>query len=79
MQRTTVNFIKLLEAAGWYLARKGKHKVFRHPEKTTRSGRPMIVSHGKKEIKLPTWESMFHDAKLDEPDETKKPETETKP
>lgn len=64
MQKTTNEFIRLLEADGWYLHRSAKHRIFRHPTKTTLSGRPMAVSHGNKEIKSGTWHNMMKDAGL---------------
>jgi predicted RNA binding protein YcfA (HicA-like mRNA interferase family) len=65
MQRTVINLEKIYEADGWYLHRTGKHKVFRHPEKQTISGRPLLLQHGTKEIKIGTWNSALKDAGID--------------
>lgn len=61
---TTSEIIKILEKDGWYPVpgRSKKHKVFKHPNKVTLSGRPLIVSHGKKEVKLKTAKSILKDA-----------------
>jgi predicted RNA binding protein YcfA (HicA-like mRNA interferase family) len=53
-----------LEKNGWVNVRDGKHKVFAHPTKQTLSGRPLVVSHGKQEIKPGTLNSILKDAGL---------------
>jgi len=64
MAMTTTELIKLLEKNGWVNVRDGKHKVFEHPNKKTLSGRPLVVSHGKQEIKPGTLNSILKDAGL---------------
>ncbi|WP_317198239.1 type II toxin-antitoxin system HicA family toxin [Hymenobacter terricola] len=64
LTKATTELIKLLEKDGWVNVRDGKHKVFAHPTKQTLSGRPLVVSHGKQEIKPGTLNSILKDAGL---------------
>lgn len=61
---TTTEIIKRLEKDGWYHVpgRGKKHKLFKHPAKVTLSGRPLVVSHGKKEVKIKTALNILKDA-----------------
>ena len=55
--------IKLIEADGWYLARRrGSHRQYKHPTKT---GLVTVAGHLRKELAQKTQKSILRQAGLD--------------